>query len=109
MLSSAVRAGAIAAGISAIGLRPQVSDRGDYVQIETKVPPSASADVWQPLLALLETADTFGLVSSARRGLVATALVRKGVPAPRHGAAATPSGPSETGDHPDGHSLSTRS
>ncbi|MFH8386895.1 hypothetical protein ACH4E7_39280 [Kitasatospora sp. NPDC018058] len=75
------RADGITAGLLALGLDPQMKDHGNHACIETEVPDSTTAESWGVLLALLETADQFGLVSSASRGLIAWAAVRMDAPA----------------------------
>ncbi|MDH6119320.1 hypothetical protein ABH930_000562 [Kitasatospora sp. GAS204A] len=71
----------IAAGLSALGLDAHVHDHGSHVCLETEVPDSTTAESWGALLALLETADQFGLVKSASRGLIVWAAVRMDAPA----------------------------
>ncbi|MFD7905566.1 hypothetical protein ACFV4G_25385 [Kitasatospora sp. NPDC059747] len=58
-----------------------MKDHGNHACIEMEVPDSAMVESWGGLLALLETADQFGLVSSASRGLIAWAAVRMDAPA----------------------------
>lgn len=71
----------IAAGLAALGFDPYVQDHRGHACLETEVPDSTTAESWGALLALLETADQFGLVNSASRGLIVWAAVRKDAPA----------------------------
>ena len=73
-----VRIDAIGRGLAAAGLNPRVKEHGDHVCVEARIPATASAEVWRRVLAVLETADFFGLISSARQGRIAWAAVRKG-------------------------------
>jgi len=71
------------------GVLPQPgSTHGDHVCVEARIPASTSGEVWRRVLAVLETADFFGLVSSARQGRIAWATVNKGEPGRRAGTTA---------------------
>lgn len=69
------------AGLAALGLDPQVTDHREHTNVETEVSDSTVAESWKTVLALLESADRFGLVSSAGRSLIVWAAVRKEAPA----------------------------
>ncbi len=88
MPSPDVRIDAITRGLAAAGLHPRVKDHGDHVCVEARIPASTSGEVWRRVLAVLETADFFGLVSSARQGRIAWATVNKGEPGRRAGTTA---------------------
>ncbi|WP_329133949.1 hypothetical protein OG552_17435 [Streptomyces sp. NBC_01476] len=78
----------IAARFAAAGLVPQVKEYADRTSIEARVPEPFPEETWPALLALLETADSFGLVTTTR-GRSVWAAVRKDAPAPAD-AAETP-------------------
>ncbi|MEU5424323.1 hypothetical protein AB0H73_01755 [Streptomyces olivoreticuli] len=75
-----VRADHMAARLSAAGFTPRVTHRTDQTRIETEVPDAVSADSWRDLLAVLETADSFGLVVGDS-GRTAWAAVSEETPA----------------------------
>ena len=83
MPSPGVRIDAITRGLAAAGLYPRVKEHGDHVCVEARIPASASTDVWRRVLVVLEAADFFGLVNSARQGRIAWAAVNTGEPATR--------------------------
>lgn len=72
----ASRAEVIAARLSAAGFEPRVKHFPRFLRVEIDPPSSASAATWRDLLAVLETADRFGLKSNAR-GCTAWALIDK--------------------------------
>ncbi|MGK5547045.1 hypothetical protein ACSNOH_20270 [Streptomyces sp. URMC 127] len=74
------RADHIAARLSAAGFTPRVRQRKGRIYVETEVPNPVSAAAWQELLDALETADSFGLVTSGN-GRIAWAAVEKETPA----------------------------
>ena len=82
-----VRIDVIADGLTSLGMTSEMEGDGDRISIQAQVPLVASREFWERLLALLADADTFGLISSARHGLVVWAMVRKGLPPPRDGCA----------------------
>lgn len=81
MSSPEAVAGRIVAGLSALGLNPQVKDHRDHACIEVEVSGSTTVESWAALLVLLEAADRFGLVTSAKCGQIAWAAVRRDTPA----------------------------
>jgi hypothetical protein len=58
-----------------------MTDHDDHTRIETEVTGEVSAQSWRELLALLESADRFGLVNSSASGLTAWAVIANGTPA----------------------------
>ncbi|AQU67810.1 hypothetical protein BBN63_17775 [Streptomyces niveus] len=65
MSASAIRAGRVAARLSAAGLAPHTTDHADLTYIETELPGRVDVETWREVLAALEEADCFGLVTSA--------------------------------------------
>ncbi|GAA0462540.1 hypothetical protein GCM10009544_26280 [Streptomyces stramineus] len=74
------RADHLAARLTAAGFTPCVWHQKSHICVETKVPARVSAEAWQELLEVLETADSFGLVNG-RRGCIAWAAIDKETPA----------------------------
>lgn len=56
------RAERMAARLSAAGFTSRVTHRNDRICIEVEVQESVTAESWRELLAVLDTADRFGLV-----------------------------------------------
>ncbi|MEV6680852.1 hypothetical protein AB0N09_28895 [Streptomyces erythrochromogenes] len=73
----------MAARLSALGLTPVTTHHDGYAGIDVYVPRTISREQWQELLAVLTTADHFGLVDSSEDGRSAWAGVNKN---PRSGA-----------------------
>ncbi|GAA2774273.1 hypothetical protein GCM10010440_76250 [Kitasatospora cinereorecta] len=67
----------IATGLSALGLEPHVKDHDDHLCIETDVSGSTSVESWGAVVALLESADTYGLVTTADSSRIAWAAILK--------------------------------
>ncbi|TFI30675.1 hypothetical protein [Streptomyces sp. 4R-3d] len=65
MSAPAIRAGRVAARLSAAGLVPHATDLADLTYIETDLPGLVDVGTWREVLAALEEADCFGLVTSA--------------------------------------------
>lgn len=80
----------ICARLAAVGLTPERTDEGDCAQIEARVPSDFPAGSWRELLAVLETADRFGLADSTSRGRQLWAVVRTDPDAAGHAATGTP-------------------
>ncbi|MFJ5098717.1 hypothetical protein [Streptomyces sp. NPDC088557] len=76
-----VRAEAIAAGLSAVGLTTRVEEQARHTSIEAEVPESLSAETWQEVLEVVAQADRFGLLATGLGGRTLWAVVRKAVPA----------------------------
>ncbi|MEU3074568.1 hypothetical protein [Streptomyces laurentii] len=76
-----VRAEAIAAGLSAVGLTARVEEHARHTSIEAEVPESLSAETWQEVLEVVAQADRFGLLATSLGGRTLWAVVRKVVPA----------------------------
>lgn len=74
--SPASRAEELARCLAAAGFRPNTSDHTNLICIETDVPGQVSPESWRALLTVLEAADRFGLMQSAK-GLTVWAAVRK--------------------------------
>ncbi|MGW6506033.1 hypothetical protein ACWGCP_00450 [Streptomyces niveus] len=55
----------MAARLSAAGLAPHATDHADLTYIETELPGLVDVETWREVLAALEEADCFGLVTSA--------------------------------------------
>jgi hypothetical protein len=70
----------ISARLAALGLAPELKEHRDHTSIEARVPSTFPADAWPEVLALLETADSFGLADSAAHGRELWAVIRKSVP-----------------------------
>lgn len=71
----------MAARLSAAGFTPSVTHHHDYTYVESEVPDSTSAKSWRELLAVLETAEWFGLVDSSVSGRTVWAAVSNEAPA----------------------------
>ena len=93
-----VRIDRITDGLTSLGMSPEVEDEVGQTRISAEVPRSASREFWEQLLALLAIGDSFGLISSARRGLIAWVKVRKGLPPPGVGRAVPVHEPPASGE-----------
>ncbi|MFC4034055.1 hypothetical protein ACFO3J_21625 [Streptomyces polygonati] len=71
----------ISARLTAVGLAPELKEYANRTSIEARVPDSFPAESWPEVLAVLETADGFGLADSAARGRSLWATIRKSAPA----------------------------
>ena len=80
MSASEVTAAAIAARLSAAGLRPRVEEDPRFTTVEAEVPDTLSADSWREVLDAVADADRFGLVATSLNGRTLWAVVRKTVP-----------------------------
>ncbi|MEV7658190.1 hypothetical protein AB0O39_29000 [Streptomyces anulatus] len=80
MSASGVTAAAIAARLSAAGLRPRVEGDTQFTTVEAEVPDTLSADSWREVLDAVADADRFGLVATSLNGRTLWAVVRKTVP-----------------------------
>lgn len=80
----------MAARLSAAGFTPRVTYRNDHAHIETEVPNPVSTESWRELLAVMETADWFGLVVK-ESGSTAWAAINRETPATEHCPGAWPS------------------
>ncbi|KES05754.1 hypothetical protein BU52_18270 [Streptomyces toyocaensis] len=81
MPASKVRAEAIAARLSAVGLATRVEERDDCTAIEAEVPKPLSAESWREVLEAVATADRFGLLATSSNDRTLWAVVHKTVPA----------------------------
>ncbi|MFE1542482.1 hypothetical protein ACFW61_18685 [Streptomyces microflavus] len=79
MSASGVTAAAIAARLSAAGLRPRVGEYTQFTTVEAEVPDTLSADSWREVLDAVADADRFGLVATSLNGRTLWAVVRKTV------------------------------
>lgn len=65
MSASGVRAGRVASRLSAAGITSRTTEYADRTQIEAELSGEVSDETWREVLAALEEADEFGLVTSA--------------------------------------------
>ncbi|MFF7155713.1 hypothetical protein [Streptomyces sp. NPDC008139] len=70
----------IRAGLAAVGLNPAVKEYRDHTRIEAALPAAFPTEAWGEVLALLATADWFGLADSGARGRSLWAAVTKNTP-----------------------------
>ncbi|MFD7761312.1 hypothetical protein [Streptomyces microflavus] len=80
MSASEVTAAAIAARLSAVGLRLRVEEHTQFTTVEAEVPDMLSSDSWREVLDAVADADRFGLVATSLNGRTLWAVVRKTVP-----------------------------
>ena len=80
MPSPEARIADIFARLVAVGLAPELKEHRDHTSIEARVPSAFPAEGWPEVMALLETADEFGLADGAARGRELWAVIRKGAP-----------------------------
>ncbi|MEU0278292.1 hypothetical protein [Streptomyces sp. NPDC006195] len=80
MSGSGVTAAAIAARLSAAGLRPRVEEDTRFTTVEAEVPDTLSSDSWREVLEAVADADRFGLVATSLNGRTLWAVVRRSVP-----------------------------
>ncbi|MEU2911183.1 hypothetical protein ACFYM3_06975 [Streptomyces massasporeus] len=81
MPASGVRAAAIAARLSRLGLPARVEEHDRHTSIEAEVPDSLTADLWREALEAVAEADRFGLLATSLNDRTLWAVVRKAVPA----------------------------
>ena len=81
MPASEVRAEAIAARLSAMGLTTRVEQHARHTSIEAAVPEPFPAESWREVLEVVAEADRFGLVASSANGRTLWAAVHEAVPA----------------------------
>ncbi|MFF9206576.1 hypothetical protein ACF1AE_33275 [Streptomyces sp. NPDC014986] len=81
MPASTVRAEAIAARLSAVGLVTRVEERDDCTAIEAEVPEPLSAKSWREVLEAVADADRFGLLATSLNDRTLWVVVHKTVPA----------------------------
>ena len=81
MPASGVRAAAIAARLSGLGLPTRVEEHDRHTSVEAAVPESLDADLWQEVLEAVAEADRFGLLATSLNDRTLWAVVRKAVPA----------------------------
>jgi hypothetical protein len=79
--ASGVRAAAIAARLSGLGLPARVEEHEQHTSVEAAVPESLSADLWREVLEAVAEADQFGLLATSLNDRTLWAVVRKAVPA----------------------------
>ncbi|MFJ4240029.1 hypothetical protein ACIP17_05375 [Streptomyces iakyrus] len=81
MPASEVRAAAIAARLSDLGLPARVEEQDRYMSVEAAVPESLSADLWREVLEAVAEADRFGLLATSLNDRTLWVVVRRAVPA----------------------------
>ncbi|GAP52178.1 hypothetical protein [Streptomyces azureus] len=81
MPASGVRAAAIAAQLSDLGLPARVEEHDRHTSVEAAVPESLSTDLWREVLEVVAEADRFGLLATSLNDRTLWAVVRKAVPA----------------------------
>ncbi|MFG2677409.1 hypothetical protein [Streptomyces sp. NPDC048392] len=81
MPASKVRAEAIAARLSAVGLATRVKEHDDCTAIEAEVSEPLSAESWREVLEAVATADRFGLLATSSNDRTLWAVLHKTVPA----------------------------
>ncbi|WP_031105276.1 hypothetical protein [Streptomyces sp. NRRL S-146] len=80
MPASGVRAAAIAARLSGLGLPARVEEHDRHTSIEAEVPESLTADLWREVLEAVAEADRFGLLATSLNDRTLWAVVHKAVP-----------------------------
>jgi hypothetical protein len=75
--ASGVRAAAIAARLSDLGLSARLEEHDRHT---SEVPESLTADLWREVLEAVAEADQFGLLATSLNGRTLWAVVRKTVP-----------------------------
>ncbi|MFJ2926616.1 hypothetical protein ACIPIU_16670 [Streptomyces massasporeus] len=80
MPASGVRAAAIAARLSDLGLPARVEEHGRHTSVEAEVPDSLTADSWREVLEAVAEADRFGLLATSLNDRTLWAVVHKAVP-----------------------------
>ncbi|MFJ6687505.1 hypothetical protein [Streptomyces sp. NPDC091294] len=80
MPASGVRAAAIAARLSALGLSTRVEEQHQHTSVEAEVPDALSAESWREVLDVVAEADRFGLLATSLNDRTLWAVVRKAAP-----------------------------
>ena len=80
MPASGVRAAAIAARLSDLGLPAGLEEHDRHTSVEAEVPESLPADFWRVVLKAVAEADRFGLLATSLNDRTLWAVVRKAVP-----------------------------
>ncbi|MEU6287203.1 hypothetical protein [Streptomyces sp. NPDC046988] len=80
MPASGVRAAAIAARLSALGLSTRVEEQHQHTSVEAEVPDTLSAESWREVLDVVAEADRFGLLATSLNDRTLWAVVRKAAP-----------------------------
>nr|QIY95641.1 hypothetical protein HEP87_18380 [Streptomyces sp. S1D4-11] len=80
MPASGVRAAAIAARLSAVGLPTRVKEHEEFTSVEAEVPEELSAESWREALQAAAEADRFGLLATSLGDRTLWAVLRKAVP-----------------------------
>ncbi len=80
MPASGVRAAAIAARLSAVGLPTRVKEHEEFTSVEAEVPEELSAESWREALQVVAEADRFGLLTTSLGDRTLWAVLRKAVP-----------------------------
>jgi hypothetical protein len=79
--ASGVRAAAIAARLSDLGLPARVEEHGRHTSVEAEVPDPLTADLWGgEVLEAVAEADRFGLLATSLNDRTLWAVVHKAVP-----------------------------
>ncbi|BCL30927.1 hypothetical protein GCM10017557_57860 [Streptomyces aurantiacus] len=65
MPASGVRAAAIAARLSAVGLPARVEEHAEFTSVEAEVPEELSAESWREALEVVAEANRFGLLATS--------------------------------------------
>jgi len=78
--ASGVRAAAIAARLSAVGLPTRVEEHAEFTSVEAEVPEEVSAESWREALEAVAEADRFGLLATSLGDRTLWAVLRKAVP-----------------------------
>ncbi|MFD5908105.1 hypothetical protein ACFWHL_05255 [Streptomyces massasporeus] len=81
MPASGVRAAAIAARLSDLGLPARVEEHDRHTSVEAAVPEPLTADLWREVLQAVAEADRFGLLATSLNDRTLWAVVSKAVPA----------------------------
>ncbi|GHB25587.1 hypothetical protein GCM10010306_018500 [Streptomyces umbrinus] len=80
MPASGVRAAAIAARLSAVGLPARVEEHAEFTAVEAEVPEELSAESWREALEVVAEADRFGLLATSLGDRTLWAVLRKTAP-----------------------------
>ncbi len=80
MPASGVRAAAIAARLSTVGLPARVEDHAEFMSVEAEVSEEISAESWREALEAVAEADRFGLLATSLGDRTLWAVLHKAVP-----------------------------
>ena len=80
MPASGVRAAAIAARLSDLGLPAGLEEHDRHTSVEAEVPDSLTADLWRVVLEAVAEADRFGLLATSLNDRTLWAVVNEAVP-----------------------------